>query len=39
VPKRSPHTALNVSGEDCQLLTVQGPGKYDFRRLPKLDGK
>jgi quercetin dioxygenase-like cupin family protein len=39
VPKRTPHTAVNVSGEDCQLLTVQGPGKYDFRRLPKLDGK
>ena len=39
VPKRTPHTALNVSGEDCQLLTVQGPGKYDFKRLPKLDGK
>jgi len=37
VPKREPHMVVNVSGEDCQLLTIQGPGKYDFRRLPKLD--
>jgi len=39
VPKREPHMVVNVSGEECQLLTVQGPGRYDFRRLPKLDGK
>ncbi|HXZ54661.1 MAG TPA: cupin domain-containing protein [Burkholderiales bacterium] len=39
VPKREPHMVVNASSEDCQLLTVQGPGQYDFRRLPKLDGK
>ena len=37
VPKREPHRVVNDSGEACQLLTIQGPGKYDFRRLPKLD--
>jgi hypothetical protein len=39
VVKRTPHTAVNVSREDCQFLIVQGPGKYDFKRLPKLDGQ
>ena len=38
VPKREPHMVVNASGEECQLLTVQ-PGNYDFRRLPKLDGR
>lgn len=37
VPKREPHTAVNVSGEDCRFLIVQGPGRYEFRPLPKLD--
>ena len=37
VPKREPHKVVNVSNEECQLLTVQGPGQYDFRRLPQLD--
>ena len=37
VVKRTPHTAVNVSPEDCQFLIVQGPGKYDFIRLAKLD--
>jgi quercetin dioxygenase-like cupin family protein len=36
VVKRTPHTAVNVSQEDCQFLIVQGPGKYDFIRLAKL---
>ena len=37
VVKRTPHTAVNVSRGDCQFLIVQGPGRYDFKRLPKLD--
>jgi quercetin dioxygenase-like cupin family protein len=37
VVKRTPHTAVNPSGEECQFLIVQGPGKYDFIRLAKLD--
>jgi quercetin dioxygenase-like cupin family protein len=37
VPKRMPHTAVNVSQADCQFLVVQGPGRYDFKRLVKLD--
>ena len=38
VPKREPHMVVNASDQECQLLTVQ-PGNYDFRRLPKLDGR
>ena len=26
-----------IKPEDCQFLIVQGPGRYDFKRLPKLD--
>jgi len=26
-----------IKPEDCQFLIVQGPGKYDFIRLAKLD--
>jgi hypothetical protein len=26
-----------VSRTDCQFLVVQGPGRYDFKRLAKLD--
>ncbi len=37
VPAREPHTAVNVVGEICQFLIVQGPGRYDFKGLPKLD--
>jgi uncharacterized RmlC-like cupin family protein len=37
VPKRVPHTAVNTSLADCQFLIVQGPGRYDFKRLAKLD--
>jgi len=37
VEKRVPHTAVNVSYDGCQFLIVQGPGRYDFKRLPKLD--
>jgi len=39
VEKRVPHTAVNVSDAGCQFLIVQGPGRYDFRRLPKLDAR
>jgi len=37
VAKRVPHTAVNVSDAECQFLIVQGPGRYDFKRLPRLD--
>lgn len=37
VARRTPHTNVNVSAEDCQFLVVQGPGNVEFRRLPKLD--
>jgi len=37
VAKRVPHTAINASETECQFLIVQGPGRYDFKRLPKLD--
>jgi hypothetical protein len=37
VPKRVPHTAVNTSVADSQFLIVQGPGRYDFTRLAKLD--
>ena len=37
VPKRVPHTAVNGSKTECEFLIVQGPGQYDFKRLPKLD--
>jgi len=39
VPVRVPHTAVNVSQAECQFLIVQGPGRYDFKRLPKLDDR
>ena len=39
VPRRTPHTNVNVSSEDCQFVVVQRPGKVEFRRLPKLDGR
>jgi len=37
VPRKRPHTNVNVSSQDCQFLVVQGPGKVEFQRLPKLD--
>jgi len=37
VAKKRPHTNMNVSKQDCQFLVVQGPGKVEFQRLPKLD--
>lgn len=39
VERKTPHTAVNVSQEECQFLIVQGPGQYDFIRLQKLDGQ
>ena len=39
VPRREPHTAVNVSGEECQFLIVQGPGRYDYKVLPKLESR
>ena len=37
IPRRRPHTTVNASNEDCQFLIVQGPGRVEFRALPKLD--
>jgi quercetin dioxygenase-like cupin family protein len=37
VPKKRPHTTVNTSAEECQFLIIQGPGKVEFRGLPKLD--
>jgi quercetin dioxygenase-like cupin family protein len=37
VPDKHPHTTVNTSAEECQFLIVQGPGKVEFRALPKLD--
>ncbi len=37
IPKRRPHTTVNVSTEECQFLIVQGPGHVEFRALPKLE--
>ncbi|HXS50925.1 MAG TPA: cupin domain-containing protein [Usitatibacter sp.] len=37
VPRKTPHTTVNASSEDCQFLIVQGPGKVEFVPLPKLD--
>lgn len=37
VPEKRPHTTVNVSAEDCQFLIVQGPGRVEFRALPKLE--
>ena len=37
VPRKRPHTNVNVSKADCQFLVLQGPGKIEFQRLPKLD--
>lgn len=39
VERRIPHTAVNTSTNDCRFLIIQGPGRYDFRRLPKLDAR
>jgi quercetin dioxygenase-like cupin family protein len=37
IPKKRPHTTVNASTEECQFLIVQGPGRVEFRALPKLD--
>ena len=37
VPEKEPHTTVNASAEECQFLIVQGPGKVEFRALPKLE--
>ena len=37
VPDKQPHTTVNTSAEECQFLIVQGPGKVEFRALPKLE--
>ena len=37
VPDKQPHTTVNTSVEECQFLIVQGPGKVEFRALPKLE--
>lgn len=39
VPKREPHTAVNVSNAECRFLIVQGPGRYEYRPLPRLEEK
>jgi quercetin dioxygenase-like cupin family protein len=39
IEKKKPHTNVNTSNEECQFLIVQGPGKVEFRALPKLDAK
>jgi quercetin dioxygenase-like cupin family protein len=37
IPEKRPHTTINASNAECQFLIVQGPGKVEFRALPKLD--
>lgn len=37
VPEKQPHTTLNASNAECEFLIVQGPGKVEFRALPKLE--
>ena len=39
VAEKQPHTNVNASSEDCEFIVVQGPGKIEFRPLPKLDGR
>ncbi|MGE5098107.1 MAG: cupin domain-containing protein [Betaproteobacteria bacterium] len=39
VAEKQPHTNVNASAADCQFLVVQGPGKVEFRPLPKLDAR
>lgn len=39
VPKRQPHTTVNTSAQECQFLIVQGPGRVEFRALPKIDSQ
>ena len=38
IPRKRPHTTVNASSnEECQFLIVQGPGRVEFRALPKLE--
>jgi len=39
VAEKQPHTTVNASGEECQFLIVQGPGKVEFRALPTLESR
>src|SRR5262245_49200561 len=39
IAERTAHTTVNTSNDECQFLLVQGPGKVEFRALPKLDTK
>ena len=39
IPKRRPHTTVNASAEECQYLAVQGPGRVEFRALPKIESQ
>ena len=39
IEEKHPHTTVNTSSDECQFLIVQGPGKVEFRALPKLDAK
>ena len=39
IRENQPHTTVNASGEECQFLIVQGPGKVEFRALPKLESE
>ena len=37
IAEKQPHTTVNASSEECEFLIVQGPGKVEFRALPRLD--
>jgi len=39
IEEKNPHTTVNSSSDECQFLIVQGPGKVEFRALPKLDAE
>jgi len=39
VGEKQPHTTVNASGEECQFLIVQGPGKVEFRAHPTLESR
>jgi quercetin dioxygenase-like cupin family protein len=39
IREKQPHTTVNASGEECQFLIVQGPGKVEFRALPKVESE
>jgi quercetin dioxygenase-like cupin family protein len=39
VPKARPHSTLNASSEECQVLIVQGPGGVEFCAIPDLESR